>query len=86
MHRLRLLIAALAVFAFVGVPPALAQADTTGDNQPAVVIEDESGEAKEEAWTFRFLVPTLLGASGFVILVVALGYGIRVRGRYRVTR
>lgn len=86
MHRLRLLLAALALFSFVAVAPASAQSETPGDNQPAVVVEEVSGDAEEAAWTFRFLVPTLVGASGLIILGVVLGYGLRVRGRYRVTQ
>ncbi len=68
----------------VGIAPALAQAETPQDNQPAVVVEDDIGDAEEEAWTFRYLVPTLIGGSGLALLAVVLGYGVRVRGRYRV--
>ena len=86
MHRFRFLFAAFLIFFVVGVVPAIAQEETTGDNAPAVVIEDEAPAGEEDAWTFRYLVPSLLGASGIAILGVALGYAVRIRGRYRVTQ
>jgi hypothetical protein len=86
MHRFRLFLVALALFSIVGVAPALAQSETPEGNQPAVILEDDSDEAEDEAWTFRFLVPTLIGGSGLVLLAVVLGYGVRIRGRYRVTQ
>ncbi len=86
MQRLRFLLAAFLVLFVLGLAPAIAQEEMTGDNAPAVVIEDESPAAEEDAWTFRYLVPTLMGASGIAILGVALGYALRVRGRYRVTQ
>jgi len=84
MKRLRLLLAAFLVLFLLGVAPAMAQEEMTGENAPAIVIEDEAPAAEEDAWTFRYLVPTLMVASGIAILGVALGYAVRVRGRYRV--
>ena len=84
MHRFRLFVVALSLFAVIGVAPAFAQAETPEGNQPAVVVEDEAGDEEDEAWTFRYLVPTLIGGSGLALLAVVLGYGVRVRGRYRV--
>jgi len=49
-------------------------------------MEDEAPAVEEDAWTFRYLVPTLMGASGIALFGVALGYALRVRGRYRVTQ
>ncbi len=86
MHRLRLFAAAVLVFCVVGVVPSIAQEEVTGDNAPAVVVDDDSAQDEEDAWTFRFLVPGLLGASGIVVVGVALGYAVRIRGRYRVTQ
>jgi len=86
MHHLRLLLPAFLIFFVVGVAPAIAQEEMTGDNAPAVVIEDNAPAGEEDAWTFRYLVPSLLGASGIAILGVALGYAVRIRGRYRVTQ
>lgn len=82
MPRIRILVAALAVFAVLGAAPAFAQTES-GDG-PAVVIEDDSGAIEEDAWTFRYLVPSLLVVTGIVVLGVVVGYGVRVRGRYRV--
>ena len=84
MHRIRLLLAALVALAVLGIAPALAQGSELGGDGPAVVIEDEPSAVAEEAWTFRFLVPALIGMTGLVIAAVVVGYGVRVRGRYRV--
>jgi hypothetical protein len=92
MHRIRLLLAAVAILFVVGVPSALAgdavglfaQADNLDRTGPAVVVEEDAAAPEEEAWTFRFLIPTLIGATGLALAAVAIGYGVRVRGRYRV--
>ena len=86
MKRLRLLLPAFLVLFLFGVAPAMAQEEMTDENAPAVVIEDDAPAVEEDAWTFRYLVPTLMGATGIAILGVALGYAVRVRGRYRVTQ
>ena len=86
MHRLRFLAAAFLVLFLLGVAPAIAQQDTADENAPAVVIEDAPEAFEEEAWTFRYLVPTLIGVTGIVIIGVALGYALRVGSRYRVTQ
>jgi len=86
MKRLRLLLAAFLVLFLLGVTPVMAQEEVTDENAPAVVIEDDAPAVEEDAWTFRYLVPTLMGATGIAILGVALGYAVRVRGRYRVTQ
>jgi hypothetical protein len=86
MQRLRFLLAAFLVLFVLGVAPAIAQEEMTGDNAPAVVIEDDVSAVEEDAWTFRYLVPSLIGATGIAIFGVALGYAVRVRGRYRVTQ
>lgn len=86
MHRLRIVFAFAVVLVALHAAPALARQEMTGDNAPAVVLEDESAAPEEAAWTFRYLVPSLIGATGIAIFVVVLGYGVRVRGRYRVTQ
>jgi hypothetical protein len=80
MHRLRLLVAVLAIFTVLGVGPAFAQS-TDG---PAVVVQEDAALPAEEAWTFRFLIPALMGATALAVAGVVIGYGVRVRGRYRV--
>ncbi len=56
------------------------------DMQPAVLVGD-AGEADEDpAWTFRFLVPTVLAVAALGVVVTLIVYSVRVRGRYRVVR
>lgn len=86
MHRIRLFIVMFAVFFALGVAPAMAQQEMTGDDAPAIVLEDEKAPVEEPAWTFRYLVPTLLGVSAIAIGFVVVAYGVRVRGRYRVSQ
>jgi hypothetical protein len=68
--------------------PATTTAETTfaPGQEPAVVVSDAGAAADEPAWTFRFLVPTLLALSGLVLVALVIGYGVRVKGRYRVSR
>ena len=84
-----LILAALPLFALAAaVPPAFAQeeAELPADQQPAVVVSESGGTEEDEAWTFRFLVPTVLAISAIALVATVLVYGIRVRGRYRVVR
>jgi len=95
MARIRLLLAfaLLALILAIG-PAALAQEGTTGDSTattgagdaPAVVVDTTPAAVEQDAWTFRFLVPTVLAISGIALIGVLAGYGLRVRGRYRVAR
>ena len=84
MRRIRLLLAAIAVLTIVSMAPAAAQTEPMDREGPAVVIEEGPPAPSEEAWTFRFLIPTLVGATGLAVAAVVVGYGVRVRGRYRV--
>lgn len=68
----------------LGAAPAFAQ-ETTDGTGPAVVIEDAPPPPADEAWTFRFLVPTVLAMSGLAIAATAVGYAAR-RRRYRLVR
>ena len=86
MPRFRLALVFGLMFFVLGVAPAIAQEGMTGENAPAVVIEEESAAVEEAAWTFRFLIPTLLGITGLAVVGVGLGYVVRVRGRYRVVQ
>ena len=62
--------------------------ELTEEEDPRAVVEIDTearAEAAEDgAWTFRFLVPTALVLSALIVVLVAAGYGFRVRGRYRV--
>jgi hypothetical protein len=51
-----------------------------------VVVDTTPAAVEQDAWTFRFLVPTVLAISGIALIGVLAGYGLRVRGRYRVAR
>lgn len=86
MTRARTLILLLLLSFALGVLPASAQEDPAPSNEPAVVVGEESAPPAEDAWTFRFLVPTLLAITGIAIAGVILGYGVRVKGRYRVSQ
>lgn len=84
MHRIRLTIAVFFALVVLGVAPAFAQEGDSSGDAPAVVLEDDSSAVAEEAWTFRYLVPTLIGVTGLAVGAVVIGYGVRVRARYRV--
>lgn len=89
----RVVIALLALILAVG-PAAFAQEAPTGDSTettvlgdaPAVVVDTTPEAVTPDAWTFRFLVPTVLAISVIALVGVVAGYGLRIRGRYRVAR
>ena len=72
----------------VPAPHTAAAAETVvaQDQEPAVVISDEPVVEEDDPWIFRYLVPTLMAMMAVVLAVVAIGYGVRLRGRYRVVR
>jgi hypothetical protein len=85
--RTRIFVAvALALLVLVAAPAAYAQSEAPGE--PAVVFEAEESEpgGADEAWTFRYLVPTVLVMAGLAVAATVVLYGVRVRGRYRVVR
>ncbi len=87
MSRLRTLFALTCLLVVLGVAPALAQEEPTpSGSEPAVVVDDGAALPTEDAWTFRFLVPTVLALSGLAVVATVIGYGVRVRSRYRVVR
>jgi hypothetical protein len=96
MNRVRNAVAfVLLALVLVAGPAALAQEgpaveDTTTtsfvNGPPAVLVDTSPATPAEEAWTFRFLVPTLLVLTGIGIVAVVGAYGVRVLGRYRVAR
>ena len=68
-------------------PPALETESVTEEFSgppPAVVIEEGVAAVDDPAWTFRYLVPTLLVLAIAVIGIVLIVYALRIRGRYRV--
>ena len=97
--RLKALIATvLLALALAPVPVALATAEPESTTvvtvaepmdpslQPAVVVEDAAAADEDLAWTFRYLVPTVLAIAALGVVLTLFGYAIRVRGRYRVVR
>jgi hypothetical protein len=67
-------------------PASFAQEEPSPAGGPAVVLEEDGPGEDDEAWTFRFLVPTLLAVTGVALGATIVVYGVRVKGRYRVVR
>ena len=87
MNRVRTLIALFVLAVVLGLAPAaFAQDAPPPGDQPPVVLDGGAAILADEAWTFRFLIPTVLVLSGLVVAATVVGYGVRVRGRYRVVR
>lgn len=87
MLRLRLIIGIAAIalaFAVGGV--AHAQDEPPGRDAPAVTIGDPAPVDDDAAWTFRFLVPTLLAMTAVGIGLTVVAYARGVKGRYRVSQ
>jgi len=86
--RIAVLVIVVSIAASWTVPAAFAQEDAPPGEAPAIVVEAETEEAGEsdQAWTFRFLVPTVLAMAGLAVAATIMLYGVRVRGRYRVVR
>ena len=92
----RLLVVLTLIALVVLVPVTLAAASDTGvtettigfepGQEPAVVVSDGAVPADDPAWTFRYLVPTLLVLSGAALAGLVVWYGLGVKGRYRVAR
>jgi hypothetical protein len=53
-------------------------------DEPAVVIDNTEGLPTEPAWTFRFLVPTLMVLSLAMVVGLIVWYQRGFIGRYRV--
>jgi hypothetical protein len=81
-----------AAFAATSDVLALTEAETETTEAPAVesgvvpaVEAPDAGEGEEEQpWTARFLAPAVLTIGIVAIVVSAIAYATRVRGRYRV--
>lgn len=56
-----------------------------GDEPVVTVAEATEEDASGDEWTFRYLVPTAIVISAVIVVLVMVGYAIRVRGRYRVS-
>lgn len=77
------MILALAVMAF-GLG-GVAWAGPSGD-EPAVELVPEATIEEDSAWTFRFLIPTLLVMGALGVGLSVFIYVRNVKGRYRVAR
>jgi hypothetical protein len=87
MLRLRITVAAAVLLLTLGVgAAALAGEEAPGRDTPAVTVGEPSAPIEDEAWTFRYLVPTLLAMSAVGLGITAFAYTRRVKGRYRVAR
>lgn len=89
MKRARVLLALVTLSFALGVMPAAFAGETEApspESGPVVIIGEEAEPPAEDAWTFRFLVPTLLVLTGIVVVGVLVGYAVRIKGRYRVTQ
>lgn len=88
MRRTILVILALLTLAMPGpaaaanLGPSFQQAQDV--EQPAIVIEDEEGAPEEEAWTFRFLVPTLWLLTAVLLIGTYIAYRRRLKKRFQV--
>jgi hypothetical protein len=76
---------AVAVLSF-GIGSALAGEGAPPGDGPAITQAEPPALDEDEAWTFRFLVPTLLAMGVLAIAATAIAYGRRVKGRYRLAR
>jgi hypothetical protein len=70
----------------LGVGSALAGEGASPGDGPAVTQADPPVLDEDEAWTFRYLVPTLLAMGVLAVVATAVAYGRRVKGRYRLAR
>lgn len=93
------LIAAAIIATVVLVPAAFSVAEEEGGaevtettvgfepgTEPAVVLSESTPVDDDAAWTFRYLVPSLLVLSGLAIAGLFVWYGLGIKGRYRVAR
>lgn len=98
----RLTLAALIVVALLYHPTGAGAADSALlAQEPAVEAPEDLGpderpeeeriaeteqQIEDEAWTFRYLVPSALVLSVIVIVVALIWYGVRIQARYRVAK
>ena len=66
--------------------PAASAQVVAQEQVPAEEFPEEAEEEGEQPWTSRYLAPTVAAMAALVLVAVAILYGFRVRGRYRVVR
>jgi hypothetical protein len=69
----------------VAAPVPAAVPDVLAAEGPAVEVPEEAEDETEKPWTQRFLAPATLLLGALALGGSLLYYGVRVRGRYRVT-
>lgn len=82
---LAVVVAAAAPAAGAVTAPAAFDGDVFAADGPAVEVPPDAPEAPEHPWTARFLAPLVLVLGVGSIAGALLYYGVRIRGRYRVT-
>lgn len=70
----------------LGATAAVAGEEAPPSDGPAITQAEPPVLDEDEAWTFRYLVPTLLAMGVLAVAATALAYGRRVKGRYRLVR
>lgn len=88
LASLALLLATPTVLAQEEAPaPEPAQEETVDVPAPAVEVAPETPAAEEQAWTFRYLIPTSLVIALVAVVGSIIAYFLKVvRTRYRVVR
>lgn len=86
MSRLRVALAFSALLIILSLSASAFAGEEPVRDAPAVTVTDPAGVEEDPAWTFRFLVPTLLAMGVLGVAATAIGYSRRVKGRYRVAR
>ena len=99
LHRRLVMSFVLGLLMLIVTPAALAQEETPEDTTapveetvpsvevpvPAVEIADEAPAEVEQAWTFRYLIPTSLVIALLVVVGSIVAYFLKVvRTRYRL--
>ena len=83
LAALVLLMLSLAVPA-QALTPAPAVSLQIAQEEPAIVIDDSEGAPEDAAWTFRFLVPTLMVLTLLLVFGLVVWYQAGFNRRYRV--
>jgi hypothetical protein len=86
MKRLAALVLVMLSFAVPAqaLTPAPAVSLQTAQDEPAIVIDDSEGTPEDTAWTFRFLVPTLMVLTLLLVFGLVVWYQAGFSRRYRV--
>jgi hypothetical protein len=77
-----LLSLAVPAHAITAVPSVVAQQAQDG---PAIVIDDSEAIPEGDAWTFRFLVPTVMALTVAMVVGLIVWYQRGFLRRYRVS-